>query len=379
MKAIIHAELVLRDHLIPDAVLFMEDGIITGFGEMRNTEIPADCEIIDAEGAYVGPGLIDIHCHAGDGVYICAEPYYPAGKHLEKGTTTLLGALYFSENRQTLLAQIDTVKNAIGKPGAENLTGFYMEAPYMNPDYGSNRENCPWAGPIRKEDYQPILDAIGDKVYVWALAPEREGILDFVLDAKKANPNVRFAVGHSEAQPHQIEALMPYGLCIGTHHTNATGTIVNYPECRGVCVDETVSYHDEIYAEVISDRYGIHVDPYMQKLIRRIKTDDHIILISDCCAGEPNPPHYAYITDVCMNPHNGEVDGSRLYLSEGCRNFMIHTGASLVNVFKMASYNPARALGFADRGEIAVGKRADLIFVDDKMNVKKTLIAGNVM
>ena len=376
MKAIIHAELVLRDHLIPDAVLFMQDGIITGFGEMRNTEIPESCEIIDAEGAYVGPGLIDIHCHAGDEIYICAEPYYPARKHLEKGTTTLLGALYFSEPQQTLLAQIDTVKNAIGKPGAENLTGFYMEAPYMNPDYGSNRENCPWAGPIRKEDYGPILDAIGDKVYVWALAPEREGILDFVLDAKKANPNVRFAVGHSEAEPHQIEALMPYGLCIGTHHTNATGTIQNYPECRGVCVDETVNYHSEIYAELICDSQGIHVDPYMQRLVRKIKGDDRVILISDQSVPDaPNPPGYESITDLSFDP-TGEISGSRLCLSQACRNFMVHTGASVVDVFKMGSYNPAKVIGLTDRGEVAVGKRADLVFVDHRMDVKKVLLAG---
>ena len=66
MKAIINAELVMRDHLIPEAVLFVEDGVITGFGQMRSTPIPEDCEILDAKGLYVGPGLVDIHCHAGD-------------------------------------------------------------------------------------------------------------------------------------------------------------------------------------------------------------------------------------------------------------------------------------------------------------------------
>ena len=65
MIAIKNATLVMRDHLIPEAVLFIEDGVISGFGEMRNTPIPEDCEIIDAEGLYVGPGLIDIHNHAG--------------------------------------------------------------------------------------------------------------------------------------------------------------------------------------------------------------------------------------------------------------------------------------------------------------------------
>jgi len=88
------------------------------------------------------------------------------------------------------------------------------------------------------EDYQPLLDAGADIIRVWGTAPEREGMVNFLIAAKKANPEVRFAVTHSEATPQQIEALMPYGLCIGTHHTNATGTIENYPECRGVCVDE---------------------------------------------------------------------------------------------------------------------------------------------
>ena len=68
MIAIKNATLVMRDHLIPEAVLFIEDGIIAGFGEMRNTPIPEGCEIVDAEGLFVGPGLIDIHSHAGGGV-----------------------------------------------------------------------------------------------------------------------------------------------------------------------------------------------------------------------------------------------------------------------------------------------------------------------
>ena len=55
MIAIKNATLVMRDHLIPDAVLFIENEIITGFGEMRNTPIPEGCEIIDAEGLFVGP------------------------------------------------------------------------------------------------------------------------------------------------------------------------------------------------------------------------------------------------------------------------------------------------------------------------------------
>ena len=69
-KAIINAELVMRDHLIPEAMLLIEDGRIADFGEMRSHEPPQGCEIIDAQGLYVGPGLIDIHTHAGDGRFV---------------------------------------------------------------------------------------------------------------------------------------------------------------------------------------------------------------------------------------------------------------------------------------------------------------------
>ena len=169
---------------------------------------------------------------------------------------------------------------------------------------------------------------------------------------------------------------MPYGLCIGTHHTNATSTIVKYPECRGVCVDEAVNYNREIYAELICDSQGIHVDPYMLRLVRRIKGDDRIILVSDrSYADQPNPPGYEFVTDINFDKW-GDIAGSKLTLDVACRNWMKHTGASLVDTFRVASYNPARAVGFADRGEIREGLRADLILVDHKMNVSAVFLAG---
>ena len=224
-----------------------------------------------------------------------------------------------------------------------------------------------------------MIEASRGIVKVWGVAPEREDILPFVIAAKEAEPNVRFAVTHSEATPQQIEKLIPYGLCIGTHHTNATGTIVNYPECRGCCVDEAVNYNKSIYAEIISDSRGIHVDPYMQRLVRNIKGDDKIILISDRTkTGAPAPEGYEGVTDLNFD-YEAEIAGSKLSLEIACRNFMKHTGASIVDAFKFASLNPATALGFTDRGQILEGLRADLIIVDHKMNVKKVILEGEVV
>ena len=378
MLAIIHAEIVMPDHLIPDGVLFVEGDKIAGFGEMRTTPVPAGCDVLDAKGLYVGPGFVDIHVHAANHVEFFEDPIPVAQHHFKNGTTTIMPTLYFKLNQKRMVDAFHLIKDAMKKPEGKTMAGFYVEGPYMNPKFGSNRRDCPWANPIRREDYMPVLEAAGQDVFVWAVAPERENIEQFVQDAKKMNPKVNFAVGHSEATPQQIEALMPYGLRLGTHHTNATGTLAHYPECRGVCVDEAVNYNREIYAELISDSRGIHVHPYMQRLIRRIKGDDRLVLISDCSAGMGAPlPGCEDVDDVLFDP-TGEVDGSNLSLNRACRNIMVHTGASVVEAFRFATYNPTRAIGLLDRGEIAVGKLADLVLVDHRFNVKKVIFRGEV-
>ncbi len=378
MKAIINATLVMRDHFIPDAVLLMEDGKIVDFGEARKLPVPEGCEIIDAGGNYVGPGFVDIHTHSDGYVFFQDEPERASQHHLKHGTTSLLPALYFSMNTEAYVEAIGKLREAMKKPECKNIAGLYMEGPYLNPKFGCDRENNPWKGPVDKAKHQPVIDAAYDLARVWACAPERENILDFVLDVKAKNPNAVFSVAHSEAAPQDIEALMPYGLKIGTHHTNATGDRPMYPECRGVCVDEAVNYNREIFAELICDSRGIHVDPYMLRLVRKIKGDDRIILISDAYACDgPIPEGYDDVDDINFD-HMGEIAGSKMTLDISCRNMIKHTGASLVDVFKFASYNPALAVGFYDRGEIARGKRADLVIVDYKMGVHGVILEGDL-
>jgi N-acetylglucosamine-6-phosphate deacetylase len=379
MKAIINATVVLRDHYIPNGVILIQDGIIKEFGEARKLAVPDGAEIIDAKGLYVGPGFVDIHTHSDGYVFFQDEPEKASQHHLKHGTTSLLPALYFSMDTEGYVEAINKLREAMKKPECKNIQGLYMEGPYLNPKFGCDRESNPWKGPVDKERYMPIIENAYDLARVWALAPERENILDFVLDVKAKNPDAVFSVAHSEASPYDIEAIMPYGLKIGTHHTNATGDRPMYPECRGVCVDETVNYNREIYAELICDSRGIHVDPYMLRLVRRIKGDDRIILISDAYACDgPIPPGYDDVDDINFD-FMGEIAGSKMTLDISCRNMMKHTGASIVDVFKFASLNPATCVGFKDRGEIAKGKRADLVFVDHMMKVDKVVFNGEVV
>jgi len=379
MIAITNAVLIMKDHFIPDGVLFIEDGKIVDYGEMRKKPIPESASVIDADGLYIGPGFVDIHTHSDGKVFFQDDPQVASAHHLSHGTTSLLPALYFSMDTDAYVKAIERLRGAMSDPLCKNIAGLYMEGPYLNPKFGCDRESNPWKGPVDRAKHQPIIDAAYDLARVWALAPEREHILDFVLDVKAKNPSAVFSVAHSEAEPEAIEALMPYGLKIGTHHLNATGTLQKYPECRTPCVDETVYSNREIYAELICDSRGIHVDPYLLRLTRKIKGDDRIILISDAYACDgPIPEGYDDVDDINFD-HAGEIAGSKMTLDIACRNMIKHTGASLVDVFKFASYNPAYAVGFYDRGEIAVGKRADLVMVDHKMGVKHVWLGGELV
>ena len=185
-------------------------------------------------------------------------------------------------------------------------------------------------------------------------------------------------MAHSEAEPTDIEKLMPYGLKLATHHTNATGTLHRYPECRSACVDETALYNHEIYTELICDKVGIHVDPYMLRLIKKIKGDDRIILIADAFVEHgpiPSDDLYEGADDINFD-FAGEIAGSKMILDGPCRNMMTHTGASLCQVFKYASTNPATLLSLKDRGKIAKGNVANIILVDAEFDVKSVFLAG---
>ena len=103
MLAIINAELVLKDHYMPDAYILLKDGKIFDFGLMKKAPDFSDYEVVDAKGAYVGPGLIDIHTHAGGAHWFYEEPELAAQAMLEHGTTTLLPTLYFSSTKEQLL------------------------------------------------------------------------------------------------------------------------------------------------------------------------------------------------------------------------------------------------------------------------------------
>lgn len=373
--AIINTTIVMPEYMIPNGTIVIEDGKIVDFGKKISTD---GMECFDVKGAYTGPGLIDIHTHADGETFFYEDPIKAAATLLDHGVTDVLPALYFNMTADELVASIKLLRGAMESGSADNILGLYMEAPYLNPKFGCNRENNPWKDVVSKDKFKQIVDEAYDIAKVWCLAPERENIDEFVDYVREKNPNAVFSVAHSEAEPWQIERLISKGLKLATHHTNATGTLYKYPECRSACVDETALYNDRMYTELICDKVGIHVAPYMLRLIKKIKGDDRIILIADAFVEHgpvPADELYEGADDINFD-FSGEIAGSKMILDGPCRNMMYHTGASLCQVFKYASTNPANLLSLSDRGRIEKGYKANLIIVDPVFNIQHVILNG---
>lgn len=374
-----NAKAVLEDSILDNAVLQIKDDRIVKVGTEESIPIPSGTPCIDAEGAYIGPGFVDIHVHGGNGTMFFEAPTQTAKHFLMHGETTVLPTLYYDLPKAEFLEAIARIQSAMKSPGGESIAGFYMEGPYMNPKYGACADKNCWSGEIRLQDYHELVDRAGSDAKVWAVAPEREGIGDFVKYAKEVYPGAAISVGHSEANPDQIAALKPYGLALQTHCMNATGQNSDWLGTRGCGPDEACLLDDDMYAEIISDSMGIHINPHLQKLILKVKGTDKVILVTDSFAGDGEPPeNLSHVTDLTFDS-NGNLCGSRLTMDAAVRNVMKHTGCSIVQAFRMASYNPARAIGMEEEiGSISPGKKANLVFLDSDLQIKKVMLNGIV-
>ena len=374
-----NAQVVLENGIIWDGVIVIEDNKICDVGNEHTIDIPPNAKIIDAEGAYVGPGFVDIHVHGGVGYNLFAEPQKVATHFLKHGETSILATSPGMYSHEELLQGIENVKNAMDI--VKSIKGFYMEGPYINHNYGACKGLVRWSsGDILEEHYKPLIDAMGTLVKVWTIAPEREGIMPFLEYARKVNSDVVFSVGHSEATPEQIRRLgTKYRPKLITHIMNATGRQSGSGGVRGYGPDEYCMADPDMYAELICDSWGIHVHSDLQRMIIKCKGVHRVALVTDSTAYKgKNPEQFAHIDDLSFN-ELGRLAGSKLTMDKACRNIMAHTNCGIAQAFVMASLNPAKVIGMDDEiGSIDIGKRADLVFVDDKFNVKQVMLNGEI-
>ena len=372
-----NAQVVLENGIIWDGIIVIENGRILQAGSREEITVPADAQCIDAGGAYVGPGFVDLHVHGGGGYSTCFAPKEAAQHFLRHGETSILATTDYHMDLDTLLDAIHTIKAAMAD--APTIKGIYMEGPYTNPNYGSHADLNPWHCGVEEDSYKAMVDAGGKDIKVWTVGPERPDLLPFLEYARQVNPDVVIAVGHSQATPMEIRKLGKYRPTLMTHTFNATGRLPVYGGTRAYGPDEYCLKEPDMYAELISDSRGIHVHPEMQQLLLHAKGIHRTVLITDSTVHDnPTPAEYAHVKDLNFD-HNGGIAGSKMTMDLACRNIMTNTNCGIAQAFQMASLNPARAIGM-DReiGSIEAGKIADLVFVDDKFNVQQVMLSGKL-
>lgn len=375
---VIHnAQVVLENGILWDGALVIENGKIRWVGSCRDLELPKGASCIDAKGAYVGPGFVDIHVHGGGGYSTCKEPEKAAEHFLRHGETTILGTTDYHMDLDTLLSSVRAIKAAMKTN--RTIKGIYMEGPYTNPKYGSHADLNPWHCGVEPETFKALVDACGTDVKVWTVGPERPDLLPFLEYARKVNPEAVIAVGHSEATPMEIRKLGKYRPTLMTHTFNATGRLPVYGGTRGYGPDEYCLREPDMYAELISDSCGIHVHPELQQLLLHSKGLHRVLLVTDSTVHDnPTPEAYAHVKDLNFD-HNGGIAGSKMTMDQACRNIMTNTSCGIAQAFRMASINPARVIGMDDTiGSVAVGKNADLVFVDDQFHVLQVMQEGEL-
>ena len=380
MKVILNANVILEDGIIFDGVVEIVGDKIGKVIKRCDYVLPDGVEIVDAKGQYVAPGLIDIHNHGSEYNLFATDPEQCVEYFVRHGQTSILPTLYCDLNKKQMINAIRKIKKATNSRLGRIIQGIYMEGPYMN-GLGSNQKYILWDGAIDKNDYQEVIDEVGDFAKIWAVDPERCGIEKFMISVKEKNPNAIFAFGHSTANSDYCRKVYKYGVRLQTHYGDsgkakglAQGTI-------GAGCDEFTLYNPDMYAEIICDQVGVHLPPDMIKMVVRVKGVERIILITDCM---PKSGDYvnneedgiAYGPDLNYD-YEGHLAGSHLTLDSACRNLMTHTGHGLCHAIRMATLNPAKLLGLDDSlGSIEQGKIANVIIIDDKVNVKSVFLHG---
>ena len=198
-----------------------------------------------------------------------------------------------------------------------------------------------------------------------------DGVIDMIKDISAAG--IVAAIGHSEASYSDVKAAFRAGAKLVTHIFDATGTTAD-PETMGgtedISFDEACMLMDDMYYEVICDKNWVHVKK--EKLALLIKTVgiDRVIAITDSFLSDGNDD--SDINVFYEDDGHPALSGSKLTMDKVALN-LFNAGYSLPEITQMTSFNAAKVLKLFDRGEIAVGKRADLVLSDEQMNFIKVI------
>lgn len=336
-------------------------------------------EVIDLSGAKLLPGFIDVHIHGSAGIDVMdATPQqltemsvFLASQGVTGWVPTFVPAAD-ADYARSVAAIAQAAQNSTGA----RVLGVHYEGPFVN------SAQC---GALHTEYFKTYSSA-GDLdglpvpsslVKMTTLAPEIAGGVDLVRELKSRGWVI--SIGHTRASLDVLDAALAAGAHHMTHFMNAMAPLHHRtpgPIAWGLA-------HDDVTCDIIAD--GIHLDPFMIRLLLKVKGERGISLISDAigAAGRGDGDYQIWgetisVKDGRTSNAAGSIAGSVITMLDAVR-LMRSLDVPYVQLAQMASANPARLLRLDHEcGSIEVGKRADLVALDRDGNVKLTLIGGNV-
>jgi N-acetylglucosamine-6-phosphate deacetylase len=345
------------------------------------TLVPGDVEIVDGRIARLGlagrngrgiaaPGFVDLQVNGFGGIDFLdsdAAGYRRAGEALlETGVTAYLPTFITTPEDQLLAAIAEIPRGGKGP----RVLGVHLEGPFL----ASGRLGT--HPPLARRDPDPtLLERLlaSGRIRLMTLAPELEGadeLIELLL-----RRGVTVSCGHTDATAAEANAAFDRGVKTVTHLFNAMRPLRH----RDPGIAGAALAREDVVVQIILD--GVHLAPETARLVWRAAAG-RVVLVTDAVSGAGvQDGSYSLgglevkIRDGVVRGPDGQLAGSVLTMIEAVRN--LHAlGVPLANALEAASTVPAGVLGLRDVGRLAPDAPADVVVVDDGLQIERVLLGG---
>ena len=369
---------IISDGKITSGYVYFEDGKIISVGL---EDLPYD-EEIDVGDAYVSAGFIDIHTHGGGGYPFEGEIDDIIGGvnfHLGHGTTSVcptISAAPIDDMRRS----VANVKSAMNDSRVKaNIIGTHLEGPYLSLAQTGAQAGACITFPI-KNDYISIVKEYPGVVARWTYAPEHDEGGEFARYMKESG--IVTSAGHTNATYDDMKVAYDEGCRLVTHLYSCTSTVTRKQGFRSLGVIESTFLEDGIVAEIIAD--GKHLPPELIRMIYKIKGTDGIVAVTDSLSlagtdvktGRMSSTDFIIEDGVCKLLDRRAFAGSIATADVLLRVLTKEACIPLTEAVRLITVNPARVMGLSDKGDLTVGKDADIVVFDSDVNVKSVFVCG---
>ena len=370
MKALTRGKIVTGSSWIEGLALLFDERVKDFIPEEA---IPSDVERIDAGGAWIVPGFIDIHVHGGRGAdAMDAEELSlnSIASGLAAHGVTAFCPTTMTMSPERIEAALDAVKRVMAMPreGA-TILGVHLEGPYISPGRVGAQD-----GTFVKPPDPEFVHRMRDILRLVTFAPEEDEGHSFLKALKEEG--VVPSIGHSQATYEQAMQAFSDGAMSVTHLFNGMPPFHHRtPGLVGAALDA------DVFCELIAD--GVHSHPAVFRLLHRIKGLERVVLVSDAMRGAGLGDgewdlggQRVRVLGGRASLANGTIAGSVLTLDIAMKNYSDAVGLPLWEAVRRVSANPAKLIGEKHRGRLGPGYFADFALLDEEWRVKRTFIGG---